>query len=483
MAVQITTGSSTAGKANVTSNYALEVHTPTTEANAGFVQISSENDSGSATLSRYVLSPETEDDYRLRAAIDSLWDSETFNYTGVNSFKYKVQNTGFTQAYGSGFLSLNSTGITTASQAACLTTYKYFPIFGADQTYAEFALTNTAAMTSGVTIDAGFFVPGSTPFAPTDGAYVRVTSGGVYGIVNYNGVETAVGPFKTTDGVTNLAMSANVIYHFVISVNERSVRFWVDDVLRGTYDVDSTGNGQCFMMGSQPFSFRQANSGAGAGSAISAKIADYTISKGGYAPQRDWATAQCAMGHSGYVVTSGGTMGSTAQYANSANPAAAVPTNTTAALATGLGGQFWETDTLAVTTDGIVQSYQVPASTANITGRGLLVYGVKIVSYVQTALTGGGYVAQWSLAFGGTTVALNATESATTKLARRIALGVQTVASGATANTVLSEITTRFACPICVNPGEFIQCVKKKVGTAPTAGVIAHVITFDCVWE
>lgn len=483
MAVQITTGSSTAGKANVTSNYALEVHTPTTEANAGFVQISSENDSGSATLSRFVLSPETDDDYRLRISTDSIWDAETFNYTGVNSFKYKVQNTGFTQAYGSGFLSLNSTGVTTASQAACLTTWKYFPVFGADQTYAEFALTNSASMTSGVTIDAGFFVPGSTPYAPTDGAYIRVTSAGVYGIINYNGVETSVGPFKATDGVTNLAFSANVIYHCVVSVNERSVRFWIDDVLRGTYDVDATGNGQCFMMGSQPFSFRQANSGTGAGGAISAKIADYTIAKGGYDPARNWQTSQAAMGHSGYTVTAGGTMGSTAQYANSANPTAAVPTNTTAALATGLGGQFWETDTLAVTTDGIVQSYQVPTSTANITGRCLLVYGVKIASHVQTALTGGGYVASWSLAFGGSTVSLAATESATVKLARRVALGFQSVASGATALTVLSEINCRFDCPIAVNPGEFIQCVKKKIGTAPTAGVIAHLITFDCVWE
>lgn len=72
-----------------------------------------------------------------------------------------------------------------------------------------------------------------------------------------------------------------------------------------------------------------------------------------------------------YQGLSGGTMGSLASYANNANPTAAVPTNTTAALGTGLGGQFWETDTLAVNTDGIIDSYQVPAASANYSGKRL----------------------------------------------------------------------------------------------------------------
>jgi len=483
MAVQITTGSSTAGKANVTSNYPLEVHTPTTEANAGFVQISSENDNGAATGSRFVLSPETDEDYRLRSSIDTIWDSETFNYTAINSGKYKVQNTGFTQVYASGFLSLNNTGVTTASQAACLSTWKNFPILGADQTYAEFAFANSAAMTTGVFIEGGLYTPGATPFTPSDGAFIRASSSGVYGVVNYNGTEVQVGPFKASDGVTTLTLSANVMYHCVVSVNERNVKFWIDDVLRGTFDVDATGNGQCFMAGSQPFSFGQRNTVAGAGGAISAKLADYTVAKGGYDPTRSWLVVNAANGGNGYQGQQGNNMGSTANYANSANPTAAVPTNTTEALATGLGGQFWETDTLAVTTDGIVQSFKNASPTANVTGKTLLVFGVKIASHVQTALTGGGYVASWSLAFGHTAASLATTETATSKAPRRIALGFQSVASAATALTVLSEINCRFDCPIAVQPGEYLQCVKKKIGTAPTAGTIAHLITFDCVWE
>lgn len=177
-------------------------------------------------------------------------------------------------------------------------------------------------------------------------------------------------------------------------------------------------------------------------------------------------------------------MGSLANYANNTNPTAAVPTNTTAALGSGLGGQFWETDTLALTTDGIIQSYQVPLGTASVPGKRLRILSLVINSYVQTALTGGGYIAQYSLCFGHTAVSLATAEAATTKAPRRIPLGIQSVSSGAAALTTLNSIEINFNdAPVYVNPGEFIAIAKKKVGTAPTAGVIAHMITYTYAWE
>lgn len=97
-------------------------------------------------------------------------------------------------------------------------------------------------------------------------------------------------------------------------------------------------------------------------------------------------------------------------------------------------------------------------------------------------LTGGGYVAQWSLAFGHTAVSLATAEAAATKASRRIPLGVQAVTAAAAASTVLATVSQRFDSPIIVNPGEFLQTVKKKVGTAPSAGVVAHIVTFDYGW-
>lgn len=185
-----------------------------------------------------------------------------------------------------------------------------------------------------------------------------------------------------------------------------------------------------------------------------------------------------------YQGLSGGTMGSLASYANSANPTAAVPTNTTSTVLTALGGQGWETDTLAVTTDGIIMSYQNPAATVNVQGRRLRLSGIKIDSFVQTALTGGGYNAQLSLCFGHTAVSLATAEAAAAKAPRRIALGSYSVASGAVALTQFPtiEVDLRGA-EIYINPGEFIAVAKKKIGTAPSAGVISWTFTPIYSWE
>jgi hypothetical protein len=48
--------------------------------------------------------------------------------------------------------------------------------------------------------------------------------------------------------------------------------------------------------------------------------------------------------------------------------------------------------------------------------------------------------------------------------------------------TDLKVLTVTFTRPVVVNPGEFVAVVKKKVGTAPSAGVVAHSITFDYGW-
>jgi hypothetical protein len=182
-------------------------------------------------------------------------------------------------------------------------------------------------------------------------------------------------------------------------------------------------------------------------------------------------------------------MGSLANYANSANPTAAVPTNTTAALGTGLGGQFWETASLAVNTDGIICSFQVPASTVNVQGRRLVIRGIGLSSHIQTVIAGGPFISQYSLAYGHTAVSLATAESATAKAPRRIALAnlTQVVTASQAVSTIVSQPGGAFVdfgdAPIYVNPGEFIALVAKHIGTVGTAGTIAHVITPVYGWE
>jgi hypothetical protein len=179
-------------------------------------------------------------------------------------------------------------------------------------------------------------------------------------------------------------------------------------------------------------------------------------------------------------------MGSTALYSNSLAPTAgAVMTNTTAALGSGLGGQFSALPTLAVNTDGIISSYQVPIGTSVLPGKTLYVNGVTINSVVTTVLVGNAtsttYI--YSIAFGHNAVSLATTETTTSKAPRRKAIGIQTFAPAAAVGTLATPIYYEFVNPVVVQPGEFIQIVGKNIGAVTTTGVITFIIDIDGYFE
>jgi hypothetical protein len=266
----------------------------------------------------------------------------------------------------------------------------------------------------------------------------------------------------------------------LVEVTAEWILFWISNVLVGKLAVPSA-QGSPTASVSQRVHIRTSNSAA-TGVAQIVRVGNVEVSYGNVA--KAYSHMKCLAGGMASQGQTGMTVGTTAVFANSANPTAAVPTNTTAALAAGLGGIFFETDTLAVTTDGIVQSYQNPAATATLPGKNLVITGIRIQSFVSTTLTGGGYNAIWSLAFGHTSVSLATTEASGAKAPRRLPLGIQTVASAAAALVKLEDIVVDLSqAPIVVYPGEFVQAVKRKVGTAPSAGVITHVITYIGYWE
>lgn len=436
--------------------------------------IFSENDNGSVTGVKYMKSPETDDDYRLRVAVDHPMDSETFNYTAQNTGKHNFLNTTMAAAWTAAGLNTNSGNITTTTTGLRFRTYAYFPVIGPAILNTEVEASFSALPTANTIIDFGLFIDaGTNPYAPSDGMYFRLTSAGLSAVINNNGSETVQ--------LLDFTYEINRVYQFLIISHERETEFWIENTLYHSHQTP-VGQGQPVMSGALPFAIRHSITGGAAGAALSMLVKDYNVSLSGIFVSDELGTVGNRMFGS-YRGLSGGTMGSLANFANSANPTAAVPTNTTAALGSGLGGQFWETDTLAANTDGIISSYQVPAGTANVAGKRLKVNGVSITSIIQTTLTGGGYNAVWSLAFGHTAVSLATAEGAASKAPTRIPLGAQSVVSGAAVPVKLEVVSIAFANPVYVNPGEFIQTVKKKIGTAPSGGVIAHYITFDYSWE
>lgn len=483
MAIEVIGGTSGV-KADVDTNKRVLValDTGANPAQVGGVRMFSENDTGSISGTAYLVSPETDDDYRMRVAQEAVFDSETFNYTAQNTGKHTYANTTMTNAWSASGLTTNSGNITTITTGTSFGTYAEFPLLGSTQLYCEMEGSFTSATTTNTTIDFGMFRRGAAnPYAPTDGAYFRLTSAGLSCIVNNNTTETS-------SGVVSFTHTINQKYQFIIAMHEREVEFWIDGVLYASIETP-VGQGQPFMSSSLPFSVRHAIAGGAAGAAISFQLSDYTVSIGGTA----LAITASVMGqrlHGSYQGLSGGTMGSLATYPNSTNPTAAAPSNTalTANLPGGLGGQGSVTAAVAAATDGIWGSYQIPAGTANVQGRRCVIRGVRIdavntgAAVATTATT-----LQFSLAFGHTAVSLATAEAATTKAPRRVALGFMTWPVGAAigAQPQFGPIDIDFGdAPIFVNPGEFVQLVGKfLVGTATASQTINFVWQPTYGWE
>jgi hypothetical protein len=463
--------------AEVDSNNQLKTNLPVVDTNAGFAAMLSEVDDGTVTGSRYVKAPELTEDYRLRVGVDTILFNEQFPGASLNTTLWSQQTTTMTITLSGGNLVLNAGNSVATTVNARVTSYQHFPLIGTFPLWVQICAQFPQTPQTNNVSEWGLGIATGTS-APTDGVFFRLNASGEFrGVVNFNGTETQSG---TLDFAT--LVGTNTVRKFVISCSEETAEFWIDDQLVAEVNAPAA-QGVLTSSPNLPVLLRTYNSNT-TSAAQQIKVGQVNVSIADAHTSKAWEVQQAGMGRHSSQGQTGQTLGTTANYANSANPTAAVPTNTTAALGSGLGGQFWETDTLAVTTDGIISSYQNPAGTSTAPGRVLYITRVYIASYVQTALTGGPYIAQWSLAYGHTAVSLATTDGAGTKAPRRIALGIQPVTSGQAISTIVgTPIDINLAVPIVVYPGEFIQTVKKKVGTAPSAGVIAHVIAFGGFWE
>jgi hypothetical protein len=495
------TGSSTAGKANVDASYNLQVVTPGVDgtgtakggghANAGTVNVMFESDSGAKTGVRDIRSPEADRDGRLRIVHDNLIDEEFFNYVAMASSKFFYNATTMTFSQSAAGVLTNAGAVTTTTIGGTFGTIAEFPVGGSQTLVCSTSIAFSAQPNANTLIDFGFIRRGAAnPWTPLDGAFFRLSSSGLAAVLSNGGSETTVAlPLSGGTGV--YAYTNNVVQRYEIRLTEAGASFWINGVKYASIDTQ-TGNNQPIKGSTIPWGIRHAIVGGAAGAVIQALVSDYKVYLRG-APYADSLGTVGNRVFGSYQALSGQTPGQLAFYANSANPTAAVPTNTTAALGTGLGGQFWETFTLAVNTDGIICSYQVPAGTIASPGRRLKITGVKLSSYIQTVLAGGPANTQYAIAFGHTAVSLATAESAAFtanggKAPRRIPLPefTQTLTAAQAVSTAVSQpggTIATFANPIYVNPGEFVAIVAKHVGTVGTSGTIAHVIAFDYSWE
>lgn len=465
--------------AGVDGNNNLLVNTPLSAETAGFVTLSADNDMGTVTGERYVLSPEVSGDYRFRVGVDQTIFNEAFPGSALNTglWTSPVSTMGITVA--GGFANLNSAGSVANGAVARLQTYRHFPCYKSYTTYFEEEVQFSSLPVVNNVCEWGAFISTGS-LTPTDGVFFRLNSVGEFrAVINNNTVETQS---ETLD--FNALVGVNTSRAFLIYVMSNRVLFWIDNVL--VADIP-TPAGQGTVTSSQniPMSFRTYNTAVISNPQIM-KVAMVNVTLADQNTNKPWNHIICGAGGNSSQGQTNGTMGSTALYTNNLAPTAgAAMTNTTAALGSGLGGQFSALPTLALNTDGIICSYQVPAGTSVVPGKSLYILGVNVDSVVTTVLAGNAtpVVYAYSIAFGHTSVSLVSTEGATTKAARRKLIGVNSFPAAAAAGTIGSEVKTDFKNPIVVQPGEFIQIVAKNIGAVTTTGVITFFIDIDGYFE
>ena len=233
-----------------------------------------------------------------------------------------------------------------------------------------------------------------------------------------------------------------------------------------------------------PWFVRQYIDATGATVSSQLKVYDVVIALIGPDLVRPMSTLSAGMGLFAYQGQNGGTMGTTALYSNSLAAGTGSVASNTGSIVTGLGGQVSVQPTLAVSTDGILTSFQNPVGSTTQAGRNLVIKGVRIHGMVTTVLANTvatGFA--FSLAFGHTAVSLATAEAANAKAPRRIALGMDTYAINAAVGTTGNIIDVKLDTPVVVNPGEFIQVVAKNITQVTTSGVITWLITFDGYFE
>jgi hypothetical protein len=451
------------------------------EVEAGFATMLSESDAGSITGTRRVFAPEVTGNYRLRVGSDTTMFNEYFPGTVLNSSLWTAPVTTATVTVTNGLLNLNAAASLASGAVARVSSYRHFPIYTSYSTSPSIQFQFSAVPVANMVHEWGFAIATGVA-TPTEGAFMRITATGeLIAVLNNNGAEVTSSPidFNTTIGV-------NTTRTLIIYGDTNEVVFWIDNICVATIPRPTTA-GSITQSQQLPLMFRSFNTATVTGTAQLMKIGGVNVSLSEMNQTKAWSHVMAGAGGMSYQGQTGQPLGSTALYTNSLAPGAgAVMTNTTAALGSGLGGQFSALPTLAVNTDGILQSYQVPLGISAAPGKTLYITGVSVQGCVTTVLAGNAtpVIYAYSLAFGHTSVSLATTTTATSKAPVRKVLGYETFAAAAAVGTLGQKVEKDFdKAPVIVQPGEFIQVVAKNVGAVTTTGVITFLVDIEGYWE
>jgi hypothetical protein len=314
----------------------------------------------------------------------------------------------------------------------------------------------------------------SGTFAPTDGIFFRRTGSGVLkAVINYAGTETeeTINPAAVPARSRSGTYTPSECNHYLIIIHNDHVNFWINDILVASIGCPDTQPSPT-SSAAQPLFARVYNSAvASAGRRV--EIGFLNVSLGDQHNNKPWSHALCGLGQGAYQTQLGTATAQTANWANSAAPASASLSNTTAGYAT-LGGQFQFAASATNETDWALFGYLNPAGTNALPGKTLYVTTIRVCGLVVTgAATVNATTFFWAAGVGSSAVSLATTDTATTVSPKRVPLGVQSFLAAAPLGTIAAGFDVQFTdAPLVVQPGTYLHIILKQLNGAATASLV-----------
>lgn len=455
--------------AEVTASHELSVSLTSVQDEAGYSVPVLEQDDGSLNggTTRRVTWEGTQD-YRGRVALDTNFFDEPFPGTALASGLWVATTSVMTVTVASGIALLNAGNSVASGSVARMQTWTNFPMYGSASTYVEIHSRLSSFQTNVVAeLGVGY---AATTATPSVGAYFKWDGANLSAVVNFNGVEDGVAIPPAS------APLANEFAQYVVEWSNETVVFWIDNSEVVRYALPASSPTPT-IVDRLPVLIRFYNANVVA-SAAQLAIGRVTVQLGETVYGYDSPARAAVAGRTLIQGQVNQTQGSTANWANSAAPAAATLSNTAAGYTTP-GGQYIFNAPAGAETDYALFAFQNPAGTSAVRGQTLLIRYVRISAInIGAAVASTATVIQWGVGGDSSAVSLATAEAATTHTPRRLALGTQSWTVGAAIGTPSDAIEATFNPPISVNPGNFFHVIAKVfLGTATASQQIRGTVT------
>lgn len=496
------TGSSTAGKANVDSNYNLQVNLPTTPSQAGYVTLAGQVSSGVARPVRV-----SDDNAMYNAEARQVLDIDFNSASTAWAGKIGTNATTMTKAVTNGAMRLNSGASAATTVGISIYSNRVITLEAGYDYRVKMQVKHTNATATNKQADLGLgyynFAAGQANAMNEFIGFRWTTTGGLLAVL-----ETTQGGAPTTYTAnvnSNLPYSDNVFREYEVVVTTIGVDYYVDNVWVARLDKEP-GSWGVVKATSLPFIARVFNSGA-ASAAMTLDIGMVCAFKIGADDGQSHPARMAAMDKSSYYAQPDIIAAATATHnvpASGTAPTAATATNAASVLnnAAQMGGFFrmnGATITATAHSNFLVAAYQNPAyptaAGQATNARNFYVTGITVSPMVvTTVLVGGAFTALWYASIGATAISTGATDADGTTavaqkadrlvpLSRMVTFGA--AAAVGTVETGVGDNTVQFATPLVIHPGEFLKVGLRTiwVNALVSSGTIDGAIMVNGYWD